>query len=696
MASSYTRTFFKTTGQVINASDFNTEFQLIDNAFDESTGHKHDGSNDEGALVPLISDSNNYTSVEVDEANEAVHFHVNVSNTKVRQLSVQDGALVPTATNDIDLGTTLLKFKDVYVEGTIHNDSVVEEAPIDGTQYGRRNGAWEAVSANSIAWGNITGTLSNQLDLQAALDGKAASSHTHVEADITDLQAYLLDAPSDGTQYARQDGGWVAVASGGTAWGDITGTLSAQLDLQAALDGKAASVHTHTKSQITDFNETDYATGAEGDLATTAHGWGDHALAGYLTDAPSDGSEYVRLNGAWAVASGGGGSFDGGTITNPLVIDPTSSNVDQLLRINSVDSVADQALTAAYIDVDMSGSDTTTADRLHRGLVIDIDSTASGGDTSNEHRIYGILTDIQTTGDSDLIYGVYAYNNPRHTTGTVSENRAVYAYARSGLDGSNTDVNTTVALYGYAHWDSAFTTTSSGLYGVYARALIDNSANASNLTARGVYGEVEMDDAGTLATARAFQAEIDRDAGTITNAYLYYGNYATLTGITNAYGLYILDNIENYIQGNLTVDGTLTVGGISGQSGSLVLIQSVNLAGTSTTTFTADWANYSMYRMVLQDAQRNGRSLTVRANGSTVSNLSGAFNIATSNGEFGYVDVCGDTDGSGGTFLALGRNTGTTNAPRTQALTADINNFGIGINSSTYTSGWVYLYGLKK
>jgi len=39
----------------------------------------------------------------------------------------------------------------------------------------------------------------------------------------------------------------------------------------------------------------------------TAFGWGDHALAGYLTDAPSDGSEYVRLNGAWAVASGGGG-----------------------------------------------------------------------------------------------------------------------------------------------------------------------------------------------------------------------------------------------------------------------------------------------------------------------------------------------------------------------------------------------------
>lgn len=30
-------------------------------------------------------------------------------------------------------------------------------------------------------------------------------------------------------------------------------------------------------------------------------------IGSYLTDAPSDGSEYVRLNGAWAVATGGGG-----------------------------------------------------------------------------------------------------------------------------------------------------------------------------------------------------------------------------------------------------------------------------------------------------------------------------------------------------------------------------------------------------
>ena len=37
------------------------------------------------------------------------------------------------------------------------------------------------------AWGDITGTLSNQTDLQAELDAKAAATHNHVMADITDL-----------------------------------------------------------------------------------------------------------------------------------------------------------------------------------------------------------------------------------------------------------------------------------------------------------------------------------------------------------------------------------------------------------------------------------------------------------------------------------------------------------------------------
>ena len=45
----------------------------------------------------------------------------------------------------------------------------------------------------SVAWGDITGTLSAQTDLQGELDAK------------------LTDAPSDGSYYMRKDAAWEAV-----------------------------------------------------------------------------------------------------------------------------------------------------------------------------------------------------------------------------------------------------------------------------------------------------------------------------------------------------------------------------------------------------------------------------------------------------------------------------------------------------
>lgn len=53
-------------------------------------------------------------------------------------------------------------------------------------------------------------------------------------------------------------------------WGTIGGTLSAQADLQTALNGKAALVHTHTLAQITDAGSAaGKSVAASGDASTT-------------------------------------------------------------------------------------------------------------------------------------------------------------------------------------------------------------------------------------------------------------------------------------------------------------------------------------------------------------------------------------------------------------------------------------------
>lgn len=49
------------------------------------------------------------------------------------------------------------------------------------------------------------------------------------------------------------------------------------------MDAKSDVGHVHTKAEISDFTEADYATAAQGASANTAFGWGDHSLGGYLT-----------------------------------------------------------------------------------------------------------------------------------------------------------------------------------------------------------------------------------------------------------------------------------------------------------------------------------------------------------------------------------------------------------------------------
>jgi hypothetical protein len=103
---------------VVRANPLNVEYNALRDAFSASTGHKHDGTTAEGAYVPLIADSDALNKVAIDTSNNRVGVFVEVSSAAVEQIRIQDGAIVPVTTNDIDLGTPSLKFKNLYLEGT--------------------------------------------------------------------------------------------------------------------------------------------------------------------------------------------------------------------------------------------------------------------------------------------------------------------------------------------------------------------------------------------------------------------------------------------------------------------------------------------------------------------------------------------------------------------------------------------------
>ena len=111
-------------GEVITAAPLNSEFDAILAAFAFSGGHNHDGSSTEGAYVGLIADVDALNKVVVDTANNRHGFFVEVSSSAVEQLRIQDGAIVPVTDSDIDLGTSSLEFKDLYIDGTAYIDTL--------------------------------------------------------------------------------------------------------------------------------------------------------------------------------------------------------------------------------------------------------------------------------------------------------------------------------------------------------------------------------------------------------------------------------------------------------------------------------------------------------------------------------------------------------------------------------------------
>ena len=118
----YTRQSSFADGDIITAADSNDEFNQLLSSFSNTTGHKHDGTAAEGPVIGLIGDPGVATplnKVVVDDTNNQVEFNIDVSGVSTEQFIVKDGVIEPTTNNDIDLGSSSKKFKDLNLAGTM-------------------------------------------------------------------------------------------------------------------------------------------------------------------------------------------------------------------------------------------------------------------------------------------------------------------------------------------------------------------------------------------------------------------------------------------------------------------------------------------------------------------------------------------------------------------------------------------------
>ena len=211
----YTRQSTFTDGDVITAAHSNDEFNQVLAVFNNTTGHKHDGTAAEGPVIGLIGDPGVATplnKVVIDNPNNQIEFSVDVSSSSVEQLVIKDGVIEPTTTNDIDLGSSSKEFKDAFFDGTVTTDALVADTidinagSIDGVTLGTNSAITQAVIDNVNIDGATIGHTSDT-DLMTLASGVLTVAG---EVSMTTLDIGGTDITATGAELNIMDGGTTA------------------------------------------------------------------------------------------------------------------------------------------------------------------------------------------------------------------------------------------------------------------------------------------------------------------------------------------------------------------------------------------------------------------------------------------------------------------------------------------------------
>ena len=185
----YTRQRTIADGNTIAADLFNGEYNQIVNAFNVNSGHKHDGTAAEGPVIGLIGDAGLATplnKIVVDTGNDHLEFYVKVSGAATEQFKIQDGAIVPTTDNDIDLGTSSLEFKDAFFDGTV---------TLDGLTIGSATSITD-VDTDLTSVSGSDDTLASAKAIKTYVDAQVTASDLDFSGDTGGSQSIDLDSQS--------------------------------------------------------------------------------------------------------------------------------------------------------------------------------------------------------------------------------------------------------------------------------------------------------------------------------------------------------------------------------------------------------------------------------------------------------------------------------------------------------------------
>jgi len=382
---------------VVRAAPINAEFDKLRDAFTQSdtgtTGHRHDGSSDEGSYVPFIADLDKKNYFTVDQTNNLFGLFVEVGGSAVEQLRFQDGVIVPVTDNDVDLGTSSLEFKDLYLDGTATVDTLqVDE---NGTVTGNFTVNGNTVLGNATS-DTVTYTARAASDFIPTTDGTYdLGSATHEWQDLHIDGTATID-----TLQVDENG---AVTGNLSVGGNMSTTGTNAIGGTLAVTGATTLNSTLGVTSAATLSSTLAVTGTSVFTGTvTANGGVVGNLTGNVTSSGTSTFADIDMSG----------TIDMGSNKITAVTDPTS---------------AQDAATKAYVDSEVAGLIDSAPDTLN-------ELAAAIGDDANFSTTItnSIATKLPLAGGT--MTGAIAMGNSKITglaTPTASTDAATKGYIDS-------------------------------------------------------------------------------------------------------------------------------------------------------------------------------------------------------------------------------------------------------------------------
>jgi hypothetical protein len=220
-------------------------------------------------------------------------------------------------------GVILVAVQNGYELNELHDVAITSPTNGQVLKYNSSTNLWvNGTDSSGVAWGAITGTLSSQTDLQTALDGKYSTSNP---------AGYITSSALTG--YATES--WVT-AGFYPLTGNPSGFITSSALSPYLTSATAASTY-QTLSGMSSYLTTSSAASTYYPLSNPSGYIDSSALTGYateswvtsqgyLTDAPSDGNQYVRLNGSWSTLSVPADYIT--SVTSPLSVTSGDLSID--------------------------------------------------------------------------------------------------------------------------------------------------------------------------------------------------------------------------------------------------------------------------------------------------------------------------------------------------------------------------------